>query len=857
MYSLIPSLALLLDARAATLEVPDDFPTAQQAVNAAANNDTIRFNDLVAEDFTVTNKTLTFTSTTYEGWRGIMTVNGGANVTLDGLKLTGGEFTSDPELIEIGIYCQSLTASAVVATNATVNVTNSEFNCYGAGAVITDNTDLTITNSLFEYNYDYGAVHHTGGELLIDGSTFQYNAGSANGGAVSTQGTNSEIRDSYFYANSTSLGDGGALYAASDVVLITASTFNNNYNLIWYIPGLIISDPNDLLSVGTDVAGLAVGIGDGAGVYIENPPLGEGDVKVHDNTFCGNLGDRGAGLFIDDVPGVVVRNNRFAENWSMHFGGGMYITAHRAWEGAEQAEITNNTFLLNTAGLIPPPYPALITVIGGGGTAAFEGTIVDFRNNITALSEFGGGIMGLDGPDYTIGDLITMDYNIFYHNCDEDGCSETSPETWQNFTGDLNQISLSSTNLQLAPFPTYFGGGDFNCYPDAFYPEWNSPAVRNGDVNLPNIYSPQFSDIGSYGGPEANVLDRDGDSFENIYDCNDEPVVGLAVFPGAPEVCDTYDNNCDGLIDEGFDTNWYPDNDGDGFGDVNAVQPEVTCAPPANHVLNRDDCDDADPDVNPGRQEICDGLDNDCDYSPDGGLPFIPLWKDLDGDAYGAGEQYNGCSAQDANEGPNSYYITIPGEDPFLAVSGYVPNDTDCNDFSANVSPAATEVCDDLDNDCNGLTDDAREGGTLYYLDEDNDGYGSGAGEYACTPPNEMAVTAGGDCDEQNVEINPSVDEVCDGIDNDCDGTADKDAADAPLLFEDLDNDGYGNPSTASRDCAPGPSYTANNGLDCDDNDPLQGECAQCGCQAAPTPASAGMLAVALGLVLGARRRRS
>lgn len=144
--------------------------------------------------------------------------------------------------------------------------------------------------------------------------------------------------------------------------------------------------------------------------------------------------------------------------------------------------------------------------------------------------------------------------------------------------------------------------------------------------------------------------DSDGDGFvakdRGGTDCRDDD---RAIHPGAPELCDTRDNNCDGQIDEGFDagaacqgacTNgqlfcapdgtqacsapaappvWYADDDGDGDGDPGAASPP-SCAPPdAGYVADASDCDDGDPYNAPGRAELCDGRDNNCDGQVDEG----------------------------------------------------------------------------------------------------------------------------------------------------------------------------------------------------------------------------------------------
>ncbi len=84
------------------------------------------------------------------------------------------------------------------------------------------------------------------------------------------------------------------------------------------------------------------------------------------------------------------------------------------------------------------------------------------------------------------------------------------------------------------------------------------------------------------------------------------------------ERCNEQDDNCDGQIDEAGATlaMWYPDVDGDGYGDEGAGV-EACDRPQANYTLQAGDCDDGDAEVLPGGTEVCgDGLDNDCDGSP-------------------------------------------------------------------------------------------------------------------------------------------------------------------------------------------------------------------------------------------------
>ena len=103
-------------------------------------------------------------------------------------------------------------------------------------------------------------------------------------------------------------------------------------------------------------------------------------------------------------------------------------------------------------------------------------------------------------------------------------------------------------------------------------------------------------------------------------DCDD---TDNTVFPGATELCDGKDNNCDGNIDEGALSTYYADVDGDGFGDAsNSIQ---ECSVPAGFVENSNDCNDNNANVFPGAMEICgDGLDNNCNGTTDEACPAGP-----------------------------------------------------------------------------------------------------------------------------------------------------------------------------------------------------------------------------------------
>ncbi len=121
------------------------------------------------------------------------------------------------------------------------------------------------------------------------------------------------------------------------------------------------------------------------------------------------------------------------------------------------------------------------------------------------------------------------------------------------------------------------------------------------------------ADSGDTNPPDPVDDDNDG-YFAPGLDCDDSDP---NIHPVAEEVCDGKDNNCDGDVDINATdgSNWYADNDQDGYGDrgdrINA------CDAPSGYVDDDTDCDDTSDQAFPGGIEVCDGLDNDCDYVPD------------------------------------------------------------------------------------------------------------------------------------------------------------------------------------------------------------------------------------------------
>ncbi|NNF82804.1 MAG: T9SS type A sorting domain-containing protein, partial [Flavobacteriaceae bacterium] len=271
-------------------------------------------------------------------------------------------------------------------------------------------------------------------------------------------------------------------------------------------------------------------------------------------------------------------------------------------------------------------------------------------------------------------------------------------------------------------------------------------------------------------------------------DCDDN---NNTVYPNAPELCDGLDNDCDGTVDEGVTTTYYADTDNDGYGDSsNTIQ---ACSAPAGYVADNTDCDDTNNTVYPNAPELCDGLDNDCDGTVDEGVTNT-YYADTDNDTFGdAGNSIQACSAP----------------------AGYVADNTDCDDNNNTVYPNAPELCDGLDNDCDGTVDEGVT--TTYYADADNDGYGDSSSTIqACSAPAGY-VADNTDCDDSNNTVYPNAPELCDGLDNDCDGDIDEDLT-FTIYYADIDNDGFGDPSNSVSTCDGIPAGYVVDNTDCDDS---------------------------------------
>jgi len=344
-------------------------------------------------------------------------------------------------------------------------------------------------------------------------------------------------------------------------------------------------------------------------------------------------------------------------------------------------------------------------------------------------------------PDET--DCDPLDFNVYngaMEACDglDNDCNGKSDEGFPDTDGDgiANCVDVDTD-----------GDGDpdqTDCAP--FNPDvhtWAQEACDGIDNNCNTQVDEGYADYDQDG--LANCIDNDDDDDGDL-DESDCASLNEDVYNGAMESCDGFDNNCNSKVDEGF-----PNFDGDGEKDCidndddNDGSPDIV------------DCDPFSEAIYPGAKEICDGLDNDCNSEVDepGASGCSVFYKDKDDDGWGMDNKFLCLCGPD-----DEYTAAQPG---------------DCDDSTWAINPNGAEVCNNLDDDCDGIKDNENSLGCKeYYIDADKDGFGSGLPKCICWPNADYSTLNSGDCNEADATIHPDMPEDCDNIDNNCNGEVDE-----------------------------------------------------------------------------------
>ncbi len=349
------------------------------------------------------------------------------------------------------------------------------------------------------------------------------------------------------------------------------------------------------------------------------------------------------------------------------------------------------------------------------------------------------------------------------------------------------------------------------------------------------------------------------------------------VNPLGIETCQTtYDDDCNG---DPNDLNalectlYYPDTDSDNYGDISA-DPECRCAATSDYPSqNNTDCNDNLGSIHPTAEEFCNLIDDDCDSETD--EDFLLLYQDCDGDdsdqcAYGTysctldtvgiecvnedpanveescdgvDNDCDGESDEENSAGCDIYFADVDNDgygvvdDIRCLCFPVVPHTAavggDCNDGDEDIHPDIIEICGNgLDDNCTGTNSDDPTGElntlndldgadcTTYYLDADNDTYGSATEQCACGVIGSFSSENSLDCDDVNPEVNPITQETCDTTyDDNCNDTNnDESAINCTDYHQNEDGDGYGHPVNTKCYCQPFETYNTLDDTDCEDD---------------------------------------
>ncbi len=680
-----------------------------------------------------------------------------------------------------------------------------------------------------EVDINGGGIRVIDASLLVEDSTFAGNtAETAAGGHIWATRTDLTIRRSTFSEGDASFG--GAIRVEGSTVVVEDSDFDENS---------VASDGGALYSLSSDVTisgstftnnttrpdqcddsceGGAVRFGDGS------------TWTIADSVFDRNItaGDVGGAVVSTARSSGTVSGSTFTRNEG-NFGGAIYLGS----EGS--VTIEGSTFETNRA------YDGEGGAIRWRPDAAEPTLLVRGSTFVDNTATDRGGALGLNTTNGPRGTLVLED-NRFETNASATAGGALSVEATSNLSGIRNLFCGNTADTAGGGVRIISGGFGSSTWRNNLFIE-NESGDYGGGIHLSSAGPTEFVNNHVLG----NGSDEGG---------------GVRAF----ETSLVFTNNLVGWSTSG--TGVSSNTAIDGGIDYSALFSNE----PADlgGDLSPDTLGDGMVEGDPMLREYTRGGGCDQAVYPDLGSPLIdggdPGIVDPDGTTSDIGA-YGG---PDAPEGA----IVDDDGDGFVALE-------DCDDNDPTIFPGADEICDGIDQDCDGLVDVGAIDGAPFYLDVDRDGQGDPATEvFSCDPP-AGHVTSDSDCDDTNASIYAGAPELCDGLDQDCNGEADDGLLET--WFADSDGDGYGDPELTEDACREPVGFVAD-GTDCNDEDANtypgapdelgdevdqdcdgedgslateQGNNKQpggCGC-ATSTPAPAGWLLV-VGLLGALRRRR-
>ncbi|MDP2311412.1 MAG: MopE-related protein [Pseudomonadota bacterium] len=612
-------------ASAATWQVGTDAATITETIALAASGDTVEVPaGTWAECVDTAGKSLTLT--------GAGTIDG-TGLCDNTVRVVAGETVTISGLTVRNTAGRAFHIEWSTATLDGVTVTGTGRSDWSGGGIWAYGAALTTTGCTFQGNVAWegaGVYLYAYATWNDVGSTFADNASAGTGGGAMAYYDNAVTLTGSVFTGNTSGYYGGAVatWDYSDLT-VRGATFAGNAapgtggGALMFYPvdsgyGVLdIADSTFVDNTGTDGGALWVGWASTVGIatttFTRNVATGSGGgllayvtgtTTLRGNTFCGNSAGSGGGASVQWTNVDTWANNVFVGNTAAYGGG-----AHRYASYA--GDLRQGTFVGNSA-----------TVSGGAYAASWS--YGAWTNTVVAHTSAGTGI-------YT-GEAATeanspVTYGGWYENAVADGSGYFWVENGAggNVVADPGFVAWSADDD--------CDNDDLRLRGDSAFKDQGDPAIFDLDGSR--------SDIGAYGGPGQPTADRDGDGADTTTDCDD---TSDARHPGAAEVCDGVDDDCDGLVDNDAPggSTFYADADGDGFGDPSASV--VACDLPDGAVDNADDCDDTDRWANPDASDLPgDGVDADCSGADNVQYLGEPAAEDTGLDGGDGGSDAGGC----------------------------------------------------------------------------------------------------------------------------------------------------------------------------------------------------------------------
>lgn len=663
-------------AHAATLTVSSDgsgdYASVQAAVDAATSGDTIEIGPgTFSEAVSVSAKTLYLqgsgigsTILDGDGAPTVLTVQG-AGLNLAQMTIQGGG--------------QGLDLSGVIGSVDTVEVANNSGDSAGAGIAVRNDSNVNLLTVYIESNSgtDGGGLHlDATSQATLTNGWIANNSASGSGGGIYSEG-NLALADTSLRENEAAVHGGGAFVTGISPDIVGGSFWGN-------VAG---TNGGGIAVVSSDVGAVSPRVkqaefwlneagADGGGMYLD----GSGQFYVREIlAILNEAGNDGGALWASGGrPSITFL--RAWHNQALNDGGGAYLTSSNGGYtrrssfggnhagsrggGALHSAANNNHFVYNNRYIENSADGSAAGLLIDGDTGRKMQVL-----NVDAVGNSGSGITVLnsasskvinsivafnDGDGITLDDASMAGINLRYNDVFDNTVA---------YGGAMADAEAPELDISADPLLTRFAM-DGDPISDFFYPTAGSPCLNAGNPVISNRDGSR-STIGSYGGPDAEGGDEDGDGVGPMGgDCDDGDA---QVTPGSEEIKgDGRDNDCEG----GGEL----DLDGDG-------------------VLYPIDCDDENDAIYPGADDATgDGIDADCDG--------------LDGDDPGP-DDTGSTPPEGADTGAPWVDEDSGGADPYADADrdGY-SGDEDCNDADASAYPGAPEICDDgIDNDCDGRVD--------------------------------------------------------------------------------------------------------------------------------------------------------